>query len=544
MLVLLTAVLLGQKWREHLGARGAQLQREAAVRAGEARLADFRAHVETARHRLGELAAAAEGVRGEQGRVEVERAEATKACVAARTKLEGELGAQAREELDGIRRKADGDARALRESYGAELAQLDALNRPDRERLAEVGLEVKELEHQLAELEVSRMLYHAVGDVSAGFLDAFFKQLEPGRFKKSFSMSKYYVRATNADPSSPDGLWFVDQANQRKVILKEVPAELMGLLADGDQLGPKFPRGGHWDSCAVVGWSSLLMRYGQGAEIDGHDAVFRFNDAQTEGYEAHVGRKTTVRLVDDAFHLKARRQSSRELVLQHLSSKATLDGYAEYRANGTHYTENLHLLAPDFAFHMSAYMKRNVPSGFYGVALAMQKCRKVTVYGMAGHWNGHLGYHYYDRFEPLTGVAAMDSVAPMDDDALSMALIVELSRRSRARVAVAEPCQSAYESVTHECADCTRIPLSAGAFCRLRVPLPVAKPGWCQGKALKHAANCFRECKSMGQCPGGDATAAAGDDFAPCPPEEGLEPLTPEGCPHGAGWGGAEPNGR
>jgi hypothetical protein len=44
-------------------------------------------------------------------------------------------------------------------------------------------------------------------------------------------------------------------------------------------------------SCAVVGSSGILARYEQGAAIDAHDAVMRFNNAPTVGFQKNVGRR-------------------------------------------------------------------------------------------------------------------------------------------------------------------------------------------------------------------------------------------------------------
>ena len=50
-------------------------------------------------------------------------------------------------------------------------------------------------------------------------------------------------------------------------------------------------------SCAVVANGGASMREPRGgAAIDRHEAVFRFNFAQTAGYEGFVGSKTTVRV--------------------------------------------------------------------------------------------------------------------------------------------------------------------------------------------------------------------------------------------------------
>nr|XP_032810396.1 beta-galactoside alpha-2,6-sialyltransferase 2-like [Petromyzon marinus] len=55
---------------------------------------------------------------------------------------------------------------------------------------------------------------------------------------------------------------------------------------------------GRWRRCAVVMNAGSLLRAQLGAEIDGHDAVMRFNSAPTAGYELHVGTKTSIRLIN------------------------------------------------------------------------------------------------------------------------------------------------------------------------------------------------------------------------------------------------------
>ena len=49
----------------------------------------------------------------------------------------------------------------------------------------------------------------------------------------------------------------------------------------------------------MVSSSGRLKGQGLGADIDEHDAVFRINEAATDGYEVDVGNKTTVRVVNE-----------------------------------------------------------------------------------------------------------------------------------------------------------------------------------------------------------------------------------------------------
>lgn len=60
---------------------------------------------------------------------------------------------------------------------------------------------------------------------------------------------------------------------------------------------PRWPAGcDRCSTCAVVGASGSILAHKQGAFIDAHDVVIRPNWLRTAGYEAHVGRRTSVNL--------------------------------------------------------------------------------------------------------------------------------------------------------------------------------------------------------------------------------------------------------
>jgi hypothetical protein len=56
-------------------------------------------------------------------------------------------------------------------------------------------------------------------------------------------------------------------------------------------------------SVAIVGNSGVVLENTLGSEIDDHDWILRFNGAEVEGYEKHVGSKTTFRCLNSVMHL-------------------------------------------------------------------------------------------------------------------------------------------------------------------------------------------------------------------------------------------------
>eukprot|EP00873_Tetraselmis_striata_P008810 jgi/Tetstr1/429074/TSEL_019038.t1 len=198
-----------------------------------------------------------------------------------------------------------------------------------------------------------------------------------------------------------------------------------------------------WDTCAVVGSSGVLAGSGLGPEIDTHAAVIRFNKAPTEGYEADVGSRTTLRLQNnrhcgwcergDELLLPATdyrigrcyqyvgRPVCRLLVLhQNLKDFATqrsprsvfqrtaqhLSHPAQHLAEPQPHRRRLHSTDLGEQRHHAAEdgetLKKRKPlgktlsAGFFGIQLAMHLCGRVSLYG----FSEDQAQHYYASFVP------------------------------------------------------------------------------------------------------------------------------------------------
>ena len=129
--------------------------------------------------------------------------------------------------------------------------------------------------------------------------------------------------------------------------------------------------------CAVVGGGGSLLTATYGAEIDAHDAVFRFDKHPTVGYETHVGRKTTHRVVDGA--AVGFRERDSETVLQ---SYRTTRAFKQFLSRKRHApSERLHAIHPDFLAWTHESFALAPATELIGVVVAAHKCREVNLYG-------------------------------------------------------------------------------------------------------------------------------------------------------------------
>uniref|UniRef100_A0A3Q3AJS3 Uncharacterized protein n=1 Tax=Kryptolebias marmoratus TaxID=37003 RepID=A0A3Q3AJS3_KRYMA len=177
----------------------------------------------------------------------------------------------------------------------------------------------------------------------------------------------------------------------------------------------------HWPtgtSCAVVGSSRELLYRRTGANIDGHDIVIRCNDAPIQGYEEHVGSKTTVRLFyPESMSLKCASQDGESSIHAMLAFKsADVEWLRSAILNlplnkkqrfwktpidtrtvaKTVPVQRLRLVDPRFIQYGKDLIHSRPTTGLVAILVAIGMCDKVTAFGFDGYHINRL-VHYYDN---------------------------------------------------------------------------------------------------------------------------------------------------
>ena len=152
-------------------------------------------------------------------------------------------------------------------------------------------------------------------------------------------------------------------------------------------------RGKVFESCAVVGSSGIVHHYENGAEIDKHEMVMRFNSAPTKKFEKFVGSKTTYRITNTQNW--AFRESKREQILVHMRASASLRGLVRTYVGDP--SVKMAAFHPDFVMYMASNFKFMPTSGLYGVMIALQHCARMDLYGFQVSFEHGTLYHYYDE---------------------------------------------------------------------------------------------------------------------------------------------------
>ena len=155
------------------------------------------------------------------------------------------------------------------------------------------------------------------------------------------------------------------------------------------------------NSCALVGSSGSMLFDAHGPEIDAHDLVLRFNDAQTHGFESQVGKRTSIRILNSNAIIEVLERCApraactpaavrsccpTERALLNSGSEELVTCYQHVCGGGLSLRSDRRLSSilhfPLVAVVSTKGGRKSVMSGLFGLAAALQLCSgPVNAYG-------------------------------------------------------------------------------------------------------------------------------------------------------------------
>lgn len=222
----------------------------------------------------------------------------------------------------------------------------------------------------------------------------------------------------------------------------DVERKLKSLLPRTDL----FPSGESFKSCAVISSAGSLINSNLGAFVDAHEVVMRFNHAPTQGYEMHVGSKTTIRVVNSQvvskpeygflnnslfanISIAAWDPGNNNATLSDWIEKPDFDLFTNYNMfMGNHPHADAHLIDPRSLWRLwtalqshfpQRSIRRNPPSsGFIGIALLLPHCETIDVveYVPSTRLSGRC--HYYE--EQVNAMCTFGSWHPLAAEKLML----------------------------------------------------------------------------------------------------------------------------
>eukprot|EP00192_Tetraselmis_astigmatica_P020683 CAMPEP_0117665694 /NCGR_PEP_ID=MMETSP0804-20121206/9958_1 /TAXON_ID=1074897 /ORGANISM="Tetraselmis astigmatica, Strain CCMP880" /LENGTH=281 /DNA_ID=CAMNT_0005473147 /DNA_START=351 /DNA_END=1196 /DNA_ORIENTATION=+ len=170
-----------------------------------------------------------------------------------------------------------------------------------------------------------------------------------------------------------------------------------------------------FSTCAVVGNGGAMKSREFGHAIESHKTVFRLNQAPTKGYEKHVGKKTTFRLINKLWVRKYMGASSylplsmgTTLLLARSNNPSDMLQMAQAHRSrsGVHVAKSSLEVAMASRSIFNAFKRQlecrgkyksqggDTPTtGMYALVVALTLCDKVSVYGFGNSPGG--AYQYY-----------------------------------------------------------------------------------------------------------------------------------------------------
>ncbi|XP_066280269.1 alpha-N-acetyl-neuraminyl-2,3-beta-galactosyl-1,3-N-acetyl-galactosaminide alpha-2,6-sialyltransferase-like [Branchiostoma lanceolatum] len=184
----------------------------------------------------------------------------------------------------------------------------------------------------------------------------------------------------------------------------------------------------HCGVCALVSTSGHVLNHTAGAEIDQAECVIRMNHSPVNGFEKHVGKRTTVRIVTHSSFEFAFKEITQIISKENRSKLVVWGPDDAMRTNGKGKTYNhlfnLTKVSKDVEFYMlspermlyshklfdnETGLQRRVKggllwlsTGWFTMILATEMCDQVKVYGMSNGENCRdpnaypAAYHYFD----------------------------------------------------------------------------------------------------------------------------------------------------
>lgn len=133
------------------------------------------------------------------------------------------------------------------------------------------------------------------------------------------------------------------------------------------------------ETAAVVFNSGLVLKRQWGHQIDAADIVIRVNFMPTNGFEDHVGSKTTIRVLGREWLF----QEKDEILIRTYNSKGYTQSDIVNYQQSLRFRESMMYISKhdEITSIFSPYLGGMMTNGFRSVVLALSLCKDVTIYG-------------------------------------------------------------------------------------------------------------------------------------------------------------------